>query len=309
MTEVGDPDLIPTWQKPRTFRRFARFNLRFFLVAVTLFCVYTAWHVQRTKSQKKAVDAFREYGGWPRYDYQVVDGKFDPEAKSFVPSWLLDRLGIDFFHSVVEMNCFFTDDYGKRKENSSKEPAPLEQLSGLPRLTSLYLHGTQATDESLVHVGKLRHLVNFFVWSAQEISDTGVAHLDGLKHLQKVHLTDAKITDESLRVFGKMQSLKRLTLQFNNFTDDGMRHLQSLQNLESLWVCQKQSCQEADRALEEHFTLSPRSANGITDDGLEFIAGCFPQLKELGVQYTHVTRAAVKTFEAKRPNCKIYHVD
>lgn len=86
-------------------RRLTRFSLRFFLIAVTLFSAWIGLHVRSAHRQREAVNAFTDYGGWFRYDFECDEkGYFDPKLQSRVPSFLLDKLGHDFFHSVKVIN-------------------------------------------------------------------------------------------------------------------------------------------------------------------------------------------------------------
>ncbi len=62
---------------------------------------------------------------------------FDPKAESAVPKWLLDRLGLDFFYSVVQVNLNYSEDGGKREENHNPTDEALQRLANLPNLRVL----------------------------------------------------------------------------------------------------------------------------------------------------------------------------
>jgi len=299
--ELNPPN--PAKSRRFSLRRLARFNLRFFLIAIAIFCLSTSILVYRSSDQKRAVAAIRDFGGWVRYDFQFVDGDFDNQRESWVPELLMEKLGIDFFHSVKEINLVYSNDQGGRQDNDNIKPAPLDQLQRLPGLERLYLHQTQATDDNLIHVGKLKRLKTFYVWDAFSVSDIGVAHLARLKNLEQIHLTKSKITDESLRVFGKMPKLKRLTLQFNELSDQGVKHLAQLDELESLWICGKKADTEFED--ENDNREGSHSDNQITDASLA-VLGSFKNLKTLGIQATRITPQSVEEFQTKNPGCKIY---
>lgn len=272
-------------------KRWTRFSLRFFLLAVTLIAAWTGVHVRRANEQRQAVKAFTEHGGWIRYDFELdSSGKFDSNRSSWAPKWLIDRLGYDFFHSVEQVSFVYNDDKG-RKDNPNVKPAPLEHLRGVPKLRRLFMKEGQATDDNLRHVAQLRKLEWFYVWDAIELGDEGVQHLVNLQHLSNIHIGSSRISDASLRVFGQLKQLKRLTLQFSAFSDDGISHLKELQNLESLWVCGVEKM-DADPVL--------------TDRCMDEIAK-FKKLNRLGIQNTKITDERVAKFKNQNPNCKISH--
>src|SRR5262245_27543001 len=175
-------------------RNLFRFRLRTLLVVVTLVSIWLGYHVHRTNVQKQSVAAIRQYGGWVRYDFQFPSGDysysgFDAKARSIVPLWLIDRLGIDFFHDVVQVNLNYSDDSGKREDNKNGSDQALQYLDGLPQLRTLLLSGTQASDDGMRHLAGLKNLEYLFMWDVVNITDAGVAYLRGLKNLHYIHLT------------------------------------------------------------------------------------------------------------------------
>ena len=63
------------------------------------------WVAQRADLQRDAVAAIttprRNTRGSVYYDWQFVDGTFEPDAKPRGPKWLRDALGPDVFDTVV----------------------------------------------------------------------------------------------------------------------------------------------------------------------------------------------------------------
>ena len=93
-----------------------RVSLRFLLLLTTFVAVWIGLHLQRTRRQQDSIAAILDYGGWIRYDYQMkADGSYDPKASSWVPGWLLDLAGADFFHSVVEVNFVYSEGLGNTR--------------------------------------------------------------------------------------------------------------------------------------------------------------------------------------------------
>lgn len=281
---------LPNALRPK--RRWFQYSLRTLLLLMTLFAVWMGWYVHRARVQKQSVAAIRQYGGWVRYDFQFPTGRysykdFDAKARSPVPRWLLGRLGVDFFHNVVQVNLNYTNDGGGRQENHNPSDEALQYLTGFPNLRVLLLSDTQASDASMRYLARLKRLERLMMWDASEVSDAGVMHLSDLKNLKYIHLTKSQITDSSLKVFADMPQLEGLCLQFNYFTDEGMRHVSQSPRLEELWVC--------GRDLRR---------NPITNVGLARLEK-LEKLKELGVQYTQVTAEGIRSFKNAVPACRI----
>lgn len=278
--------------KLRGFSSWFRFRLRTLLLVFTAVSIWLGFHVQSTRLQRQSAAAIAEYGGWLRYDFQFPAGDyshkgFDPKARSRVPNWLLERLGVDFFHDVVQVSLNYSEDSGKREENKNPSDEALQYLRGFPNLRVLLLSDTQASDSSMRHLTGLSRLEYLFMWDATAVTDAGVAHLRELKRLRYIHLSSSQITDKSLAVFAKLPDVKGLSLQFNHFTDDGLERVARLEELESLWVCGK-----VDRE------------NKITDVGLKRIV-TLKHLTTLGIQHTEVTSQGVDEFSRAVPGCKI----
>lgn len=264
------------------------FSLRAFLVLVTVLAAVIGIRVRQAQQQKQAVDTITQFGGWVRYDYQIDDdGKFDADAKPWGLQAIRERIGIDFVHSVVEVNLTYSEDEGPRQDNSNIAEAPLECLLSLPRLRALYLHEEQASDANLKYVGQLRRLETIMIWDALNVTDIGAAELKSCSNLKYIHLSDSQITDESLRTFAELPKLEGLSLQFNQFTDAGVRHLKKLKHLKSLWVCGKDE-----------------RPNDISNDSLQFLLE-LPEFSRLGVQSTKVTSEFEDALTKKFANARV----
>jgi len=278
-----------------SWRRLFRFRLRTLLLVVTVLSFWLAFHVRSAERQQKSIAAIREYGGWIRYDFQFSSGeygprKFDAKARSPIPKWLLDRLGIDFFHDVVQVNLNYSDDSGEREENHNPSDEALQYLGGFPDLRVLLLSDKQASDSSMRHLAGLKKLEHLYMWDVTHVSDDGMSHLRGLRNIHYIHLDSSQITDKSLAIFAQMPKIQALSLQFNQFTDEGLEHVSHCRNLESLWVCGRQ---------EERPNL-------ITDAGLKRLQN-LTKLKQLGIQNTLVTSDGIENFSKAVPACIVNH--
>ncbi|MEX0610934.1 MAG: hypothetical protein WD738_11480 [Pirellulales bacterium] len=285
--ETGTPHM-----KLNSWRNVFRFKLRTLLLAVTIVSVWLGVHVHSTEKQRQSVTAIQRYGGWLRYDFQFPTGeyfynRFDPNARSRVPRWLLNRLGIDFFHDVVQVNLNYSEDSGRRKENHNPSDEALQHLQDFPKLRVLLLQDTQASDSSMRHLAGLKKLEYLFMWNVANVNDAGVEHLRNLRNLRYIHLSTSQITDKSLAVFARLPKIKGLSLQFNHFTDEGLEHVACLEQLETLWVCGQSEM-----------------PNKITDAGLKYLEN-LKNHTSLGIQYTQVTPKGMEAFKKAAPACKV----
>ena len=284
MSEI-QPTSRPQRQEPHWFR----FSLRTLLLVVAGVAIWLGIEVKEARRQQAAIMAIRDLGGWTHYDYEMQNGKTVPNARPWLPEWMLRGILRDFFHSVVEVNMVYDEDGPERLKNELFSDGVKNHLLAFPNLKCLLLCKSQATDDCLAVIGRLRRLERILMWDASEVTDAGVAHLRKLPKLRYVHLsneakfTQSHITDDSLRVFGGMPQLEGLSLQGNRFTDAGLEHLKGLKRLESLWV---------DLGISR-----------ITDDGLLHLYG-LTRLKELAVQQTEVTDEGVSKLQAALPALK-----
>jgi hypothetical protein len=265
-------------------RAWFQFRLITVFIVVAVICFWLSMQVHRANKQREAVAAVKNSGGWIRYDFQFVQGKFDPEATSWVSGWLKPRLGDDLFHDVVEVNLVYNADGVLRLENRNESDEVLRHLSGFPHLKRLMLHDDQASDDGMSYVGKLHELEEIYMWRAKNLSDKGIGRLADLRRLKSIHVSFSQITDESLRIFGRMRQMERLSLQGNHFTDRGLAHLAGLSRLDGLYIgigdCQ------------------------VTDAGLVHLEGLLV-LTSLELQESKVTDKGVRRLQDKLPKLKI----
>ena len=119
------------------------------------------------------------------------------------------------------------------------------------------------------------------------MTDAGVSHLRGMRNLKYVHISKSQITDTSLEILAALPKIEGLALQFNSFTDNGVKELVALKHLRSLWICGKR-----DRR------------NNVSDDSLQFLLN-LPKFDSLGVQHTNVTLDFETRLLARHPKCSV----
>ena len=201
---------LATLLRPK--RSWIRFSLRSMLVLTTTFGIWLGLHVRSARLQKLSLNAVQDYGGQVRYDYQYPTGHYgrddvDNRATSPVPTWLLDSLGVDFFHDVVEVDVH--RDYGNGRRNPNTDDGLLHRLHGFPELRRL----------ELVHCG---------------ITDDGLRRLPVFASLETLDLSYSSVTDDAMPYLGRLKSLKWLDLAHTRVNGRGFHKLARLEHLEVL---------------------------------------------------------------------------
>jgi hypothetical protein len=167
----------------------------------------------------------------------------------WVPRWLRNLLGDEFFQNVRQVSLVYDDSTGKRFDNSNVRACAdlLKQISKLPGLMVLLLQSTQATDEGLRQTGKMAEVEELYIWDARSVTDVGVSHLSSLNTLARlkgkerlkalyIGLGDSRITDAGLAHLNGYKKLEILDLQNSKVTTWGLQQLKSLPNLKTLWL-------------------------------------------------------------------------
>jgi hypothetical protein len=249
-------------------RRWVTFSVRGLLVFVLVFGLWLGWVVNRTRNQRLAVAAIREYGGFVHYDHEFVVGKLTAGTEPWEPRWTRQWLGDDFFQNVEEVSLVYGHTpSGTRIEVTRTSDDVLINLKFLPGLKRLLLHKTQATDTAMAHVGRSTELEGLWMWDAA-MGDEGIARLEGLSRLKSIHVSNSKLTDASLKTLSRLPWLETLSLQGNHFTDEGLAHIKGMKNVKGLYV----GLGKCD----------------ITDAGLVNLSG-FDKLRTLDLQRSKVT--------------------
>jgi hypothetical protein len=83
---------------------------------------------------------------------------------------------------------------------STVTDSDLENLTVLPELTALTLHGTKVSNDGLNHLTALRNLKDLDL-SNTNINDGGLKILEEMKSLEKLHLHTTAVTNKGLQEF------------------------------------------------------------------------------------------------------------
>ncbi|HEV8069883.1 MAG TPA: M56 family metallopeptidase [Planctomycetaceae bacterium] len=237
----------------------------------------------------------------------------------------IQRLGgwytLDDSKHVVEVNMVYHGSGRTRLQNTQFTDEALGYLPSFSKLRLIGLAWKQATDEGLKRLAGAHSLREIHIWKAADVTDAGIEGLRGLKDLEVVHVDNARLSDAALQILSTLPKVYDLSLQGNNFTDDGLAYLSGMKQLRSLSVGMSKSqitdagaahvaglanlesldlqrAQISDEGLKQLRGLSKLkslwlSGGGdgplaITDTGLDVIAS-FANLKEAGLVNTRVT--------------------
>ena len=140
----------------------------------------------------------------------------------------------------------------------------LEQLVFLPRLKTLGLPTTDATDADLVHLSHLTALEELTLSGNRELTDEGLKKLGDLINLKELYLTDIPIDGSVISSWSRLTSLEELNLSYTKLDEKNLVHLSEMKNLKLLDV----------------------TYTDFSDAGLEFVRG----LKQLSVLFVMATR-------------------
>jgi internalin A len=221
----------PTEEKaePKPSRRLLHLSVRALMVFVLLLALGLGWIVHRAKVQREAVAAINEKSiGTVLYDWQLTPGgALNRNGQPWVPKWLVERLGVDYFGhvAIVSLNML------------AKPPiteAVMEQIGRLDQLEVLQASGAKGvTDVGVAHLRGLTHLRELRLGGAK-VTGAGLVHLRGMTGLKQLDLQDIPLTDADLSNLEGLTRMEILTLTSPWITDAGLAHLKGMTQLKRL---------------------------------------------------------------------------
>ncbi len=285
-------------------RKFFRFSLRTFLVMTTVVAIWLAFHLRGVQKQKAAVAGVLEFGGWAYYDFQFRDGRILPgntdlNAEPLAPAWLVDALGVDWFHDVVAVNLYYGQRDGAPVVNSRYSDEGMKYLADLPELRIVFLDYRQATAESMVYLSGARKL-EYLQMADVLIGDEGAAHLRNLKNLRWLSIHNAGLTDRSIHTIASLPKLERLSLGHNELTNKALELLSGHTGIVRLNLGGP-SCRINDEGLPHLARMSQLQeldleGSRISDAGLKHLEK-LPRLRKLSVGDTNITWRGADTWK------------
>jgi hypothetical protein len=251
---------------PRS-KSWLRFSLKTIFVLVTLYCIWLTIITLRAHEQHRAVKRIQELHGAVAFAFELnADGSWRENPHPFVPAWIRNTLGEDYFRRIAIINFDEgsdpTNDDLRVLENLAEvqqltldnrkkiTDAGLNHLAGLKRLNVLVLNGTRITGPGLRHLQGLQRLEGL-AFSSTPLGDDGLQHLAALTNLKWLHLSDTHVTDEGLRRLAGINSLEDIQLVNTGVTDAGLKHLESLQNLKRILLRGTKTTHEGRAALRK----------------------------------------------------------
>ncbi len=167
----------------------------------------------------------------------------------------------------------------------------LEQLSSLTELEYLSVSSDQITGEGLLPLAALPNL-RMLTLRSNSISPRGLETVAQLANLETLHINSDSLTDECLEALSGMKGLTGLLITGKNgaanappgVTDEGLRHIARLSNLEGLSI----------------------NSPGITDAGLAHLAA-LRKLVKLAVFHRQpmYTEEGVAALQAQLPKLAV----
>jgi hypothetical protein len=292
-------------------RHRLKISLPAMMLLILVLSMWLGWQVNRAREQREAVAAVRRYGGWVHYDFEFVNDKLTSGRSPWAPRWLRTMLGDEFFQEVRQVSLVYDDSTGKRYDNANVVACDdvLARVSRLPGLRSLLLKESQATDEGMRHIGRMRGLEDLLIWDARSVTDGGVAHLAGLKNLKNIHISHSNLTDASLALLSGLPAIETLSLQQNHFSDEGLTRLTGKERLKRLYIGLG-DLRVTDAGLAHLGDFKQLEAVDVqnckaTSRGLERLVKDLPNLKELWLNDKVVTEAEREALRQARPGLRI----
>ncbi len=255
---------------PRSHLRWYQFSLAALLGCVTLVGLLSSWlavKLRQAKAEQNTVAALVDTGGYVEYDFHFdSSGNRIVSAKSPVPLWLLNLIGVDFFSDVavahvkndkgMEIIHDFSNLQGVDASISevtngglvhlgkidglkwldvsyTKISGDIETIEGLSQLRSLDISNSDITDEALKHIVRLSG-IRYLDLSNTNIGDYGLERLDQLSQIEYLNLKNTHVTDDGLKSIGRLHSLHVLCLWDTAISDAGVECLKTLTELRDL---------------------------------------------------------------------------
>lgn len=117
------------------------------------------------------------------------------------------------------------------------------------------------------------------------------------KYLKELSLRRTDVTDEGLKHLKSMESLEVLYLQRTDITGTGLKHLKILANLRRIYLDHTKVADENLKHINEFKNLETLSLpdTEISNDGLKHLKG-LKNLRDLDIDNTHITDSGVEHF-------------
>ena len=221
-----------------------------------------SWMINRARSQRLAVAAILQAGGWVQFNTQTPTQISAPPPPSPVPTgqtplpdhprgsnrvarWLRANLGDDLFDTATEV--FLT--------NSPLDDSLMRHVGSLPHLNSLHLTNCldpgagQLTRVGYSQIARLPDLQDLWI-SGTSSSDGFLPYLGGLTQLRGLMIPEAHPTNSDLSQMADLTNLEGVAFDASQLPDAGFAVVAKWKRLVSLSVT---NCQVSDLSpLNDH---------------------------------------------------------
>jgi hypothetical protein len=174
--------------------------------------------------------------------------------------------------------------------------APL--LAGLPRLASLDLTATGATDEDVRTFGPVGSLEELLL-SSDPVGDEGVIAVSRLPRLRHIALSASAVGARGLRAVTEMVSLQKLELAYLSLTDEELASLGAAPALLQVDLTQTSAGDHTACALPRQLRAARFFGTSITRASVACLVA-HPSLEYLDVRETDLDDATVAKLEHAR---------
>ena len=123
--------------------------MRGLIVVVLVIGGWFGWIVRSARIQSEAVAAIERAGGFASYDWEWKDGLPVANGARHAPRWFVDRIGVDYFGTVVRVYC---NAYSRLSDDV------MSQIGRLTDLEELVLPASVCTDSGLAKLQALSRL-------------------------------------------------------------------------------------------------------------------------------------------------------
>jgi hypothetical protein len=215
-----------------------KFSITSLLICMALCSWWIAKVSSSARAQRQSIEWLTDESAIFFYDFEFVQGTFEnathryqSDPRPTTPSWIIDKLGIDYFHSVVsvKLNNFDGEDLSRLSAFTDllsldlqySHSPNLDVLNKLGRLKWLFLCDSNIDNVALL--ANNHDLVGIFLDGTQV---TDVSPLANLTRIRELGLSELNVKTGLARL-GELKGLRYLNLKNSSYNHDEFLKLRS----------------------------------------------------------------------------------